>query len=292
MSYDASGMLSDPLDPNAPRTQTRLSRRRRPRGVVLEDRTTGVVGALVSFAPHDSVLRDRYGKDHTVRYADGSVRADIDNKGALQLGLPKTEPEGPKITASGSIDAGDVPARVARASRIWVEGIHDAELIEKVWGADLRAEGVVVEQLEADDLAERVRGFRLGDRRRLGILLDHLVDGSKESRIAAEIDDRNVRITGHPYVDIWQAEALGDRHRPLARGPEGSAGEGRRDQRLGITATPHRSGSTCSARSPRGRTSRRHSSGLLRNSSTLSRRRNPEPSGESTRPRPAPTPPS
>ena len=67
-------------------------------------------------------------------------------------------------------------------SRIWVEGIHDAELIEKVWGADLRAEGVVVEQLEgADDLAERVRGFRPGDRRRLGILLDHLVDGSKES---------------------------------------------------------------------------------------------------------------
>ena len=150
MSYDASGMLSDPLDPNAPRTRKRdypvvVARR----GVVLEDRTTGVVGALVSFAPPRLVLRDRYGKDHTVRYADGSVRADIDNKGVpCKLVLPKTEPEGPKITASGSIDAGDVPARVARASRIWVEGIHDAELIEKVWGADLRAEGVVVEQLE------------------------------------------------------------------------------------------------------------------------------------------------
>ncbi|MEL0140654.1 MAG: DUF3097 family protein, partial [Acidimicrobiaceae bacterium] len=177
MSYDASGMLSGPLDPNAPRTRKRdypvvVARR----GVVLEDRTTGVVGALVSFAPPRLVLRDRYGKDHTVRYADGSVRADIENKGVpCKLVLPKTEPEGPKITASGSIDAGDVPTRVARASRIWVEGIHDAELIEKVWGADLRVEGVVVEQLEgADDLAERVRGFRPGDRRRLGILLDHL----------------------------------------------------------------------------------------------------------------------
>ena len=171
MSYDASGMLSDPLDPNAPRTRKRdypvvVARC----GVVVEDRTTGVVGALVSFAPPRLVLRDRYGKDHTVRYADGSVRADIDNKGVpCKLVLPKTEPEGPKITASGSIDAGDVPARVARASRIWVEGVHDAELIEKVWGADLRVEGVVVEQLEgADDLAERVRGFRPGDRRRLG----------------------------------------------------------------------------------------------------------------------------
>ena len=242
MSYDASGMLSDPLDPNAPRTRKRdypvvVARR----GVVLEDRTTGVVGALVSFAPPRLVLRDRYGKDHTVRYADGSVRADIDNKGVpCKLVLPKTEPEGPKITASGSIDAGDVPARVARASRIWVEGIHDAELIEKVWGADLRVEGVVVEQLEgADDLAERVRGFRPGDRRRLGILLDHLVDGSKESRIAAEIDDRNVRITGHPYVDIWQAvkpSVIGIDHWPEV--PKGQPWKEGVISALGITATP------------------------------------------------------
>ena len=242
MSYDASGMLSDPLDPNAPRTRKRdypvvVARR----GVVLEDRTTGVVGALVSFAPPRLVLRDRYGKDHTVRYADGSVRADIDNKGVpCKLVPPRTEPEGPKITASGSIDAGDVPTRVARASRIWVEGIHDAELIEKVWGADLRVEGVVVEQLEgADDLAERVRGFRPGDRRRLGILLDHLVDGSKESRIAAEIDDRNVRITGHPYVDIWQAvkpSVIGIDHWPEV--PKGQPWKEGVISALGITATP------------------------------------------------------
>ena len=187
------------------------------------------------------MLRDRYGKDHTVRYADGSVRADIDNKGVpCKLVPPRTEPEGPKITASGSIDAGDVPARVARASRIWVEGIHDAELIEKVWGADLRVEGVVVEQLEgADDLAERVRGFRPGDRRRLGILLDHLVDGSKESRIAAEIDDRNVRITGHPYVDIWQAvkpSVIGIDHWPEV--PKGQPWKEGVISALGITATP------------------------------------------------------
>ena len=206
MSYDTSDMLSGPLDPSAPRTQKRdypvVAARR---GLVLEDRTTGVVGALVSFAPRASCC-DRYGKDHTVRYTDGSVRAGIDGKGVpCRLVLPKAEPEPPKITASGSIDAGDVPARVARASRIWVEGIHDAELIEKVWGADLRVEGVVVQQLEgADDLAERVRFSTRRPpparhparppRRRL-----------KGTRIAAEIDDRNVLITGHPYVDIWQA---------------------------------------------------------------------------------------
>ena len=241
MSYDASGMLSDPLDPNAPRTRKRDypssspgrrgaggsndRRRRRPRVI----------------RPPRLVLRDRYGKDHTVRYADGSVRADIDGKGVpCRLVAPRAEPAAPTITASGSIDAGDVPARVARASRIWVEGIHDAELIEKVWGADLRVEGVVVEQLEgADDLAERVRGFRPDDRRRLGILLDHLVDGSKESRIAEQIADRNVLITGHPFVDIWQAikpSVIGIERWPDV--PKGKPWKEGVIAALGVNATP------------------------------------------------------
>jgi len=240
--YSTDGMLSGPLDPSGSRTPKRdYPIVAAHRGLVLEDRTTGVVGALVSFAPPRLVLRDRYGKDHTVRYADGSVRADIDGKGVpCRLVAPRAEPAAPTITASGSIDAGDVPARVARASRIWVEGIHDAELIEKVWGADLRVEGVVVEQLEgADDLAERVRGFRPDDRRRLGILLDHLVDGSKESRIAEQIADRNVLITGHPFVDIWQAikpSVIG-----IERWPDVPKGQPWKEgviAALGVNATP------------------------------------------------------
>ena len=240
--YSADGMLSGPLDPSGSRTPKRdYPIVAAHRGLVLEDRTTGVVGALVSFAPPRLVLRDRYGKDHTVRYADGSVRADIDGKGVpCRLVAPRTEPAAPTITASGSIDAGDVPARVARASRIWVEGIHDAELIEKVWGADLRVEGVVVEQLEgADDLAERVRGFRPDDRRRLGILLDHLVDGSKESRIAEQIADRNVLITGHPFVDIWQAikpSVIGIERWPDV--PKGKPWKEGVIAALGVNATP------------------------------------------------------
>ena len=206
MSYDASGMLSDPLDPNAPRRKRDYPVVVARRGVVLEDRTTGVVGALVSFAPPRLVLRDRYGKDHTVRYADGSVRADIDNKGVpCKLVLPKTEPEGrrspPADRSMQAMFPPESPAPAESGSRHPRRRTHREGL-----GRRLARRGVVVEQLEgADDLAERVRGFRPGDRRRLGILLDHLVDGSKESRIAAEIDDRNVRITGHPYVDIWQA---------------------------------------------------------------------------------------
>ena len=187
-NYDTSGMLSGPLDPSAPRRRTKdyppiVANP----GLVLEDRNSGVVGSIISFAPPRLVLRDRHGRDHTVRYADGSVRANIDGKGVpCKLVAPAPTAAAPTVTASGSIGVGDAPARMARASRIWVEGIHDAELIEKVWGDDLRAEGVVVEQLEgADDLAERVRAFQPRDGRRLGVLLDHLVEGSKESRIAA-----------------------------------------------------------------------------------------------------------
>jgi hypothetical protein len=100
----------------------------------------------------------------------------------------------------------DRPARVARASRILVEGVHDAELVERVWGDDLRHEGIVVERLDgADHLDGELRAFRPGPGRRLGVLLDHLVDGSKESRIAAGAASAHVLVLGHPYVDIWQA---------------------------------------------------------------------------------------
>jgi len=87
-----------------------------------------------------------------------------------------------------------------------VEGIHDAELIEKIWGDDLRVEGIVVEPTHGvDDLVAQVRSFGPGKGRRLGLLVDHLVSGSKESRIAAHISDPNVLVRGHPFVDIWQA---------------------------------------------------------------------------------------
>jgi hypothetical protein len=113
---------------------------------------------------------------------------------------------GPARTASGSVAVTGAKARVARESRIYVEGKHDAELVERVWGDDLRIEGIVVEYLEGvDHLPEVVRDFRPGPGRRLGVLVDHLVDGSKEFRIAAGVGSPDVLIVGHPYVDVWQA---------------------------------------------------------------------------------------
>ncbi len=113
-------------------------------------------------------------------------------------------------TASGSLAVAHAPARVARASRIWVEGIHDAALVERIWGDDLRIEGVVVEPLHGiDDLMARLHDFGPEPGRRVGVLVDHLVSGSKESRIVGELRRASwreyVHITGHPYVDVWQA---------------------------------------------------------------------------------------
>ena len=100
---------------------------------------------------------------------------------------------------------------MARASRIWVEGLHDAELVEKVWGHDLRVEGIVVEPLHGvDDLATAVKEFSPGPERRLGILVDHLLKGTKEERVVTEAlavpgAAGNIKIVGHPFIDIWQA---------------------------------------------------------------------------------------
>ncbi|HKY67022.1 MAG TPA: DUF3097 family protein, partial [Acidimicrobiales bacterium] len=143
-------------------------------------------------------------------------------------------------TASGSTAVRDQRARVARASRILVEGVHDAELVEKVWGDDLRVEGVVVERLDGmDHLGDVVREFAPGPGRRLGVLLDHLVDGTKEARVAAAVRHPQVLVTGTPYVDVWQAV------RPRAAGidawPAVPLGEPWKEgviARLGVRATP------------------------------------------------------
>jgi hypothetical protein len=122
----------------------------------------------------------------------------------------RPDPRAPVRTASGSIAAGPAPARVARSSRILVEGIHDAELVERVWGDDLRVEGVVVERLDGiDHLEAAIGSFRPGPDARLGVLVDHLVPGSKEHRIAARCSGPHVLVQGTPYVDVWQAVRSG-----------------------------------------------------------------------------------
>jgi hypothetical protein len=181
-------------------------------GMVVEHRSSGFVGDIVKMTFQAVTLRDRKGMHRHFGWTDGGFR--VDGK-PVTLVRPKAAPvpAGPKITASGSVSAGSTAARVAMAGRIWVEGKHDAELVEHVWGDDLRELGLVVEPMHGiDDLAGLVAEFGPAADRRLGVLVDHLVDGSKESRIAASVRDPNVLVTGHPFVDVWagiRPKALG-----------------------------------------------------------------------------------
>lgn len=171
----------------------------------LTDPKSRFTGTVAQFVQGETVvLVDGSGQHKSFAAHDGAL---LHNGIRVALREPGAVPQRPvRFTASGSIDAGPSRARIARASRIWVEGIHDAELIEKIWGDDLREAAVAVEPLHgADDLAGAVTAFRPGPDQRLGVLLDHLVEGTKESRIARSVRDPNVLIRGHPYVDIWQA---------------------------------------------------------------------------------------
>jgi hypothetical protein len=172
--------------------------------LVVEDADSGFCGAVVGFESGAVVLEDRFGKRRNFPLAPAAFLLDGQ---PVTLRRPATvTPKQRRLTASGSIAVDGVTARVARASRIWVEGVHDAALVERVWGDDLRIEGVVVEPLSGiDGLPEAVREFAPGPGRRLGVLADHLVPGSKESRIVASIGSPDVLVTGHPYVDVWQA---------------------------------------------------------------------------------------
>ncbi|MCP3973998.1 MAG: DUF3097 family protein [bacterium] len=173
-------------------------------GMTLTHTGSRFTGKVVGFAEADKViLENDLGSRQLFKAHDGAF---VHKTARVALRAPAASQATRRFTPSGSIDVTGGRARVARASRIWVEGIHDAELLEKIWGDDLREAGVVVEPLHgADDLAAAVEEFGPGPQRRVGVLLDHLVEGSKESRIADSVRHTDVLVCGHPYLDIWQA---------------------------------------------------------------------------------------
>jgi hypothetical protein len=199
------------------------------RDMVLEEPASGFVGAVVLWENGLVVLEDRRGQRRSFPFGPNFW---LDGRPV------NLTPPARVHTASGSRAGPVEAAKVALPSRIYVEGRHDAELVEKVWGADLRHVGVVVEYLGGvDDLPEVVRRFDPGPGRRLGVLVDHLVPGSKESRIVERVSGTHVLVTGHAFVDIWAAvrpERLG-----LAAWPPVPRGT---DYKLGLCAAlgwPH-----------------------------------------------------
>ncbi|GAA2049001.1 DUF3097 domain-containing protein [Williamsia deligens] len=199
------------------------------RDLVVEDAGTGFCGAVVGFERgYDGEyvrLEDRRGATRVFAMRPAAFLVD----GApVTLRRPVARTAAPARTASGSVAPASRRARVARASRIFVEGVHDAALVERIWGDDLRAEGVVVEGLAGlDNLDEVLADFAPGPSRRAGVLVDHLVSGSKESRLTQEVGP-DVLVCGHPFIDIWEAvkpEVLGIAEWPrVPRSEEWKAG--------------------------------------------------------------------
>jgi hypothetical protein len=173
--------------------------------LVVEEASGGFCGAVVECAKDVVTLADRHGRRRVFPLVPAGFL--VEGK-PVTLTRPAAVPTAGtrRRTASGSTAVDGVRARVARAGRIYVEGLHDAALVERVWGDDLRIEGVVVEPLHGvDDLPAVVRDFDPGPTRRLGVLVDHLVPGTKEARLVATVRHPDVLVTGHPYVDVWQA---------------------------------------------------------------------------------------
>ncbi|QTX04749.1 DUF3097 domain-containing protein [Agromyces archimandritae] len=175
-------------------------------GLVVELVGDGFCGAVVGIEQQAVVLEDRHRRRRMFPLGTGFL---LDGE-PVTLIRPTPKPAGRLRTASGSFAAPAGPAKTALPSRIFVEGRHDAELVEKIWGADLRAEGVVVEYLEGVDvLGPMLDDFRPGPGRKAGVLVDHLVPGSKEARIADAVargpHGASTLVVGHPFIDIWQA---------------------------------------------------------------------------------------
>lgn len=171
--------------------------------MVAEDPLSGFCGAVVACDSTTVTLEDRFGGRRMFPLAPGAFL--VDGLPAT-LVRPASAATRPGRSASGSVEVVGHRARTARASRIWVEGVHDATLVERIWGHDLRVEGIVVEPLGGlDNLMAALDEFGPSAHRRVGILADHLVPGSKESRIAEAARGEGVLIDGHPYIDIWQA---------------------------------------------------------------------------------------
>jgi hypothetical protein len=170
-------------------------------GEIVEDRASGFCGDIVTITAEAVTLRDRHGRTRQFRYKPGGFL--IDGR-PVTLVREQRSAIVPRITNSGAVAGPTSRAQVAKASRIWVEGRHDAELLQHVWGDELAELAIVVEPMHGiDGLVEMVDGFRPSADRRLGILVDHLVAGSKEDRITRPVAGPHVLVTGHPFVDVW-----------------------------------------------------------------------------------------
>src|SRR5699024_7687224 len=173
--------------------------------VLADDFVGEVVGGEKTIDGWCVKLEDRHGAQRLFPLRPGGFLLEGQRVSLSRYVAPREVPIQPTVSNSGSRRVANVEAKVAAPSRIWVEGIHDAAIVERVWGHDLRVEGIVVEYIEGlDNLHERLAEFQPTADRRVGVLADHLIEGTKEVRLVQSLGP-HVMVTGHPYVDIGEA---------------------------------------------------------------------------------------
>src|SRR5699024_11074841 len=106
------------------------------RDLVVEDADETFCGAVVAWDKATVTLEDRAGRLRIFELGPASFL--VDGKPVTLVRPASHARKGPLRSASGSVAVPNAPARVARESRIYVEGAHDAEFVGKVWGRDLR----------------------------------------------------------------------------------------------------------------------------------------------------------
>ena len=197
-------------------------------GEVVEVLADGYVGAIVS---HEKTydgdfirLENNQGKTRLFKLRPGAFLVD-----GIRTTLTKPQPAArPQRSNSGSTRVVNAPQKSPPHPASGWKACTTLLLSKKIWGHDLRVEGVVVEYLEGlDNLPHRLAEFRPAQGRRVGVLADHLVAGSKETRLTDQVGE-HVFVTGHPYIDIWAAvkpERLGIRAWPeIPRGEDWKTG--------------------------------------------------------------------
>jgi Protein of unknown function (DUF3097). len=191
---------------------------------VVEDSEGRFCGAVVGYEKGAVTLEDRHGKRRVFPLAPAAFL--LEGQPVTLVTPAPAAPSAPAkstLTASGSVAAPAAErarAKVARASRIYVEGKHDAELVEKIWGTTCATSASWWSTWKASTTCPPSSGASPPLRRRLGVLVDHLVAGSKETKIAASVRSPDVLIVGHPFIDIWAAvrpSAVGIAAWPMSR---------------------------------------------------------------------------
>lgn len=101
------------------------------RDLVVEVAVDGFCGAVTRIESGQVELEDYKGRRRLFPLGAGFM---IDGEPVRLVHPSKASGGGSRRTASGSFAVADSRARTALPSRILVEGRHDAELVEKVWG--------------------------------------------------------------------------------------------------------------------------------------------------------------